>query len=401
MSPAPVPAAPWRPGLRLRAGRGEDGYTLVEMLITVLVMGILLAMIVPVMSVFLRTGNQITGTWSSLNAVMPASQQLPQYLREAVEPAAKARTTIASGSDGQSISTSGSATVDVASLTGFAPSGSQTLLVATTSGNLLLSCTGVSSGSVAFTGCTSSPAGTLQIGDAVTGAPTPAIAYVNANDPGPYQITFYANVGDPNGPAKIFAGTNPAASSGDFKITITRADANSCPFNGAYGQCTYSGAATTLVDIPTLQNNTSVNGGAIFQYASGAPSTAATSAVTLSNVTRYTINASTTGFTMPGSILVVNSSGSTQNVSCTGETSSSFTGCLGGTGTLAVGGSISANPVFSATVSGASGCNAQTCPLDAISNVQVALRARSSPGFYAAWQTVVTILSHTYSPVVG
>jgi len=70
-----------------RGARGEDGFTLVEMMITCVVLGIAMAATVPVVTVFYSESTAINRTYSAVDQVLLASEAINQYVREAVEPA--------------------------------------------------------------------------------------------------------------------------------------------------------------------------------------------------------------------------------------------------------------------------------------------------------------------------
>jgi prepilin-type N-terminal cleavage/methylation domain-containing protein len=64
----------------------EDGYTLVETLITVLVVSIVLAAAFPVLPVFFRESNIVQNTYSSVDQLVLASEVATRYVHEAVTP---------------------------------------------------------------------------------------------------------------------------------------------------------------------------------------------------------------------------------------------------------------------------------------------------------------------------
>jgi prepilin-type N-terminal cleavage/methylation domain-containing protein len=107
-----------------------------------------------------------------------------------------------------------------------------------------------------------------------TGIPTPAFGSYNttsgtlvAGTLSPTSLTFYVNIGDPNGPAKIVAsctanGTTGACTNpGTLTVTEARAiqtgspAASTCPFDGQTNQlCTWSSSPITLFKVTGLTN---------------------------------------------------------------------------------------------------------------------------------------------------
>jgi prepilin-type N-terminal cleavage/methylation domain-containing protein len=64
----------------------EQGFTLVEMMVTLSVMGLVLAITVPLVSMFYDVNNDVQQTYAATNQVILASEVLTQYLHEAVAP---------------------------------------------------------------------------------------------------------------------------------------------------------------------------------------------------------------------------------------------------------------------------------------------------------------------------
>ncbi len=64
----------------------DEGYTLVETLITVLVVGIVLAAAFPVLPVFFRESNIVQNTYQSVDQLVLASEVATRYIHEAVTP---------------------------------------------------------------------------------------------------------------------------------------------------------------------------------------------------------------------------------------------------------------------------------------------------------------------------
>jgi prepilin-type N-terminal cleavage/methylation domain-containing protein len=106
-----------------------------------------------------------------------------------------------------------------------------------------------------------------------TGIPVPAFgAYSLTTGAGPTggtvtptSLTFYANIGDPNGPAKIVASCTPNGTTGNcaypgtFTVTeakaITVSGASTCPFGSQDNQvCTWSSSPHTLLTVTGLTN---------------------------------------------------------------------------------------------------------------------------------------------------
>ncbi|MGO8871028.1 MAG: type II secretion system protein J [Acidimicrobiales bacterium] len=83
-----------------------------------------------------------------------------------------------------------------------------------------------------------------------------------AGSVGTYSVTFYANIGDPNGPAKIvMAESTPTKCAScsfytsAFIITEYRANASTCPTTAtATNSCTWSSTGTELAYIPDIVN---------------------------------------------------------------------------------------------------------------------------------------------------
>ena len=73
-----------------RRSPSEDGYTLVETLITVLVVSIVLIAAFPVLPVFFRESNIVQNTYSSVDQLVLASEVATRYVHEAVAPSSTA-----------------------------------------------------------------------------------------------------------------------------------------------------------------------------------------------------------------------------------------------------------------------------------------------------------------------
>lgn len=71
--------------MKIRPRAGEDGYTLVETALTVLVMATVLATAFPVASVFFRVSNEVTNTYSAVDQLVLASEVATRFIHEAVD----------------------------------------------------------------------------------------------------------------------------------------------------------------------------------------------------------------------------------------------------------------------------------------------------------------------------
>jgi prepilin-type N-terminal cleavage/methylation domain-containing protein len=93
----------------------------------------------------------------------------------------------------------------------------------------------------------------------------------------PTSLTFYANIGDPNGPAKIVASCTPNGTTGNCAypgtLTVTEAKAiqtgspaaSTCPFAGQNNvSCTWSSTPITLLTVKGLTNG--LNSIPLFTY---------------------------------------------------------------------------------------------------------------------------------------
>jgi prepilin-type N-terminal cleavage/methylation domain-containing protein len=203
-----VPGEPWPRRARLRGSESEAGFTLVELLITLSVFTILLAMTIPIVATFMDASTRISNTYANVNQLLPVSTNLQRLIRSAVEPAPTYFTGIPTS-----------------------PFGSYS----TSSGNLV--------------------AGTLS----------------------PTSLTFYTNIGDPNGPAKIVASCTPNGTTGNcaypgtFTVTEAKAvqvgspAASTCPFAAQNNVlCTWSSTPITLISVKGLTNG--LNNVPLFTY---------------------------------------------------------------------------------------------------------------------------------------
>ena len=120
------------------------------------------------------------------------------------------------------------------------------------------------------------------IRSAVAPAPSPnpsTVAPVPAFLPGsitPTSMTFYTNVGDPNGPEKVTAGCTPASGGGacasptsTFTVTITPAAAGTCPFAmNSTATCSWPSSGTrTIITVTNVTNG--ANSQPLFTFAYG------------------------------------------------------------------------------------------------------------------------------------
>ncbi len=76
-----------RVGRRLRRARGDEGFTLMEMMVVVVVLGALLAVTVPILSTVMQTTSRIRLTYTNLDSQLWLSTNLQRLLRAAVAPA--------------------------------------------------------------------------------------------------------------------------------------------------------------------------------------------------------------------------------------------------------------------------------------------------------------------------
>ncbi len=95
----------------------------------------------------------------------------------------------------------------------------------------------------------------VEPGPAVNGVPDPPFVTGAIS---PTSLTFYTNIGDPNGPAKIVASctsANPSSglcdAGGTFTVTEAAASATTCPPSGS--GCTW-GAPRTLITVDGVSN---------------------------------------------------------------------------------------------------------------------------------------------------
>lgn len=174
------------------AGR-EGGYTLVEMAVTVAIMGVVLAITGPVVAMFYNQSTDVQQTYGASNEVILASESLTQYLHDAVIP-------------GQVTPCPGSSSP----------------------------CTPTQP---YYSNLPSSP---------TTSACTPG----GSEQPCSTLLTFYANTGNSAGPAQVVFSVSGTTLTG----TITQPNAGTCPVTGTTGvTCTYSSSKSRpLVKVQNL-----------------------------------------------------------------------------------------------------------------------------------------------------
>jgi hypothetical protein len=202
---------------RLRTGAsGDEGLTLVELMVAVTTLLILFAMTVPIVDTLFSTVARVNNTYINVNQLLPVSTNLQRFVRSAVEP-----------------------------------------------------------------GPTSSG---VPVPAFVTGAITPT------------SMTFYTNIGDTNGPAKIVAScasTTPSTglcdSGGTFTVTEAKANSGTCPPTGS--ACTW-GSAKTLITVYGVSNASDYQ--PLFEYTILLQTASSTSTTyTTSLVGNSTINGTT------------------------------------------------------------------------------------------------------------
>jgi prepilin-type N-terminal cleavage/methylation domain-containing protein len=67
--------------------RSEAGFTLPELLVTLAVFTVLLAMTVPILATFMDASTRVTNTYANVNQLLPVSTNLQRLIRSAVAPA--------------------------------------------------------------------------------------------------------------------------------------------------------------------------------------------------------------------------------------------------------------------------------------------------------------------------
>lgn len=66
--------------------RGDEGFTLVEMALTITIMAVVFAMTTPVVTMYFDLNGDVSRTYTATNQVILASETLTQYMHEAVAP---------------------------------------------------------------------------------------------------------------------------------------------------------------------------------------------------------------------------------------------------------------------------------------------------------------------------
>src|ERR1700722_17842780 len=87
--------------------RGEEGFTLVELALTITIMAVVFAMTTPVIIMYFDLNGEVANTYTATNQVILASEELTQYMHEAVAPCPSGSTatgcsTVACGASTQS-----------------------------------------------------------------------------------------------------------------------------------------------------------------------------------------------------------------------------------------------------------------------------------------------------------
>lgn len=188
---------------RANVCRNDDGLTLVEVLVAFTALIVLFTISANVLTTYLNLGTSVTSSYSATDQLLPGSIIMQRLLRSQVEPAPTLTSTV----------------------------------------------TGVPAGYCA---------------NPTANVPCPAFP---PSTVGVYSTTFYANIGDVNGPAKIvMAETTPTKCSGckfpsaTFTVTQYRAVASTCPFSAtATNVCSWSATGTILVNIHNVVNGLSLN----------------------------------------------------------------------------------------------------------------------------------------------
>jgi prepilin-type N-terminal cleavage/methylation domain-containing protein len=100
-----------------------------------------------------------------------------------------------------------------------------------------------------------------------SGQPVPAYGVYNSSgaavtEPSATSMTFFTNIGDPNGPAEVVA----SFSGSTFTVTVARANAGTCPGLNAGGTACTWGTARPLI---TVDNVVGAGSSALFTYSVG------------------------------------------------------------------------------------------------------------------------------------
>jgi hypothetical protein len=198
--------------LALRGGdRADDGMTLVELLVAFALLVVLLTVVGNVLTTYLSAGTAVTSSYSAADQFLPSSMIIQRLIRSEVEPAPALAATV----------------------------------------------TGVPAGYCA---------------NRSLNVPCPAFV---PGSVGTYSATFYANIGDPNGPAEIVMTESPPTQcagckfpSAQFTVTQYRAVASTCPFAAASlsptaptNVCSWSTSGTRMVTINNVVDGLTLNAG--------------------------------------------------------------------------------------------------------------------------------------------
>ena len=93
--------------LEYARSRGEEGFTLVELALTLTIMAVVFTMTTPVIIMYFDLNNDVQATYNATNQVILASEEITQYMHEAVAPCPSGTTasgcsTVAFGASTQS-----------------------------------------------------------------------------------------------------------------------------------------------------------------------------------------------------------------------------------------------------------------------------------------------------------
>jgi prepilin-type N-terminal cleavage/methylation domain-containing protein len=65
---------------------GEDGFTLIEMTLTISILAVVFTMTIPIVMMYFHLNNDVQQTYTATNQVILASEEITQYIHEAVAP---------------------------------------------------------------------------------------------------------------------------------------------------------------------------------------------------------------------------------------------------------------------------------------------------------------------------
>ena len=65
---------------------GEDGFTLIEMTLTISILAVVFIMTIPIVMMYFHLNNDVQQTYAATNQVILASEEITQYMHEAVAP---------------------------------------------------------------------------------------------------------------------------------------------------------------------------------------------------------------------------------------------------------------------------------------------------------------------------